>query len=82
MSLVEIPPGTEPGTAWVCENGQRHFQCPGCMGVYTVDNTDHDPAEEAQRILGEVPQEDDRLSVCDDCYPVLVERARAKGLIP
>jgi hypothetical protein len=73
----------EPGKAWMCENGQRHFICPGCGNLFTSnpEQTEAEREQEAQENLGAVPEEDDRISVCDDCYPVLLAEAKEAGLI-
>jgi hypothetical protein len=76
------PPG--PGQGWICENGTRHFVCGYCEGLFTTDpgQTEDERRNEAQANLGEVPPPEDIVRVCDDCYPVLLARAQAKGLIP
>lgn len=74
----------EPGKAWTCENGQRHFICPECGDIFTSNPefTETDRAAEAEENLGGVPEDDDRISVCDTCYPVLLAKAKEMGLIP
>lgn len=73
-----------PGKPWICELGQRHFICPGCMQTFTTnpEQTETDRLAEAQA-NGVAPDEGEgTFSVCDDCYPVILERARAAGRIP
>lgn len=76
-------PTREPGRPWVDEAGVRRFICPAC-GLECVSDPSQSEAErldEALDNLGEVPAEDDRRSVCDDCYPKILEAARRAGLI-
>lgn len=80
-ALVDIPEGIEPGQGWTCKEGCRHFICWQCKGVYT-SNEDFDSEAEAVATLGEMPPENERVCVCDDCYPELVAWAKEQGLIP
>lgn len=81
---IEPPttPPRKPGVPWIGEDGRRRFICPACGGEYLSDPAISDEDREAEELvnLGRVSR-DDRLSVCDDCYPVILERARAAGLI-
>jgi hypothetical protein len=71
-----------PGVPWVDEAGVRRFICPVCGGEYVSDPAMSDEDREAEELvnLGRVNR-DDRLSVCDVCYALVLERARAAGLI-
>lgn len=77
------PPAPPPGRAWVDEAGVRQFICPICGFSYISDpaQSEAERLDEAAANLGEAPAPDDRVSVCDDCYPLVLERARAAGLI-
>lgn len=77
------PPVRVPGKPWVDEAGVRRFICPGCGFQFRTDprQSDDDRQAEAVENLGAPVPAEHRLSVCDDCYPVILERARAAGLI-
>lgn len=72
-----------PGRPWVGEDGRRRFVCPVCGGEYVSDPamSEAERLDEAERNLGAVPAEDDRLSVCDECYPKVLAAAAAEGLL-
>jgi Fe2+ or Zn2+ uptake regulation protein len=80
MTQPLIPP-VGPGESWTCAEGHRHFVCIECEEVFTTNTTPEESAAEAQEVLGEVPEPEDRVSVCDDCYPILIEQAKALGLL-
>lgn len=72
-----------PGKPWVDEAGVRRFICAVC-GRRCISDPAQSEAErldEAAANLGEAPPENDRSSVCDDCYPKVLEAARVAGLI-
>jgi hypothetical protein len=74
----------EPGKPWICEEGQRHFICFGCRNLFTTnpEQTEEARNAETRANMGEEIPEGQGLSVCDDCYPILLDRARKAGLIP
>jgi hypothetical protein len=59
----------------------RFFTCANCGLSYQAANTEQDAATEMLQNCHEVVPADERISVCDDCYPVLLARAREKGLL-
>ena len=82
VDVVLGEPAPQPGVPWVDAEGVRRFICPVCGGCFVSDPAMSDEEREAEELvnLGAVNR-DDRRSVCDVCYPVILERARDAGLI-
>lgn len=59
----------------------REFTCANCEQSWTATNTEQDATIEMLDTFGEVIPKDDCISVCDDCYPVLMAAAREAGLL-
>lgn len=84
MSESDIPPGIEPGDGWTCREGHRHFQCFACHQVFmsNPDFTREAALAEAEALGASPTDEEDVISMCDECQPGVVAMLREKGLIP
>lgn len=60
----------------------NEFKCEECLGIFEHDPdwTEEDKLTEVNENFPELPQEE-RASVCDDCYKEIMGRAKKRNLI-
>ena len=51
----------------------REFTCDGCGEVFESAWSQEEAEAEALKLFGELPQEDNRGSLCDDCYKEFIK---------
>lgn len=82
MNLHCTVPPFGPGGTWECPDGHRHFVCYTCGRTCTADPEFTTEDAIAENIAATGADLVKPVSVCDDCYPRVIEQAKLHGLIP
>ena len=53
------------------------YTCAECGDAFTSDTTDEEIEREVAEVWGEIPEEN-RRTVCDDCFQVILARMTAR----